>query len=430
MAVANGYGKIATSGSVFAFDVGDTVNSYKGIPKTNLLSYFSRTYGETNNVDFKTHYYTTTVNVPSVGTVSVENIDTYNTGANVCCEQCWYFGSTAATGNTVYTYSIIYRSSSNYTHPNFMYKYEYGASGYITEGGLHSDSNRTHLGNGWYHAWGTFTTNANTTSLNCYFYMYEYNVYNTISVAGVMLVQGNVIIPPKQFLGFGSSRSNTTGLLPTIGNQSLDLSNTSFDTLGSITFDGINDYISAGDGFDSTAGSLFATTGVSWSVSCIFKFPISPATTRSTGNTAWVMLGRSGGIGGAETFSLFVGGNGNTTYGDFSYKLAIGIRGTKTQISPSTVNTGTWNHVVVTWDGTTGYSYFNGNLMGTLNIGTVGVQTGQLFTIGSTGNTGAGANTLMTYEGDIAVAQVHNRVLTLGEVKQNYNHYKTRFNLS
>jgi len=199
---------------------------------------------------------------------------------------------------------------------------------------------------------------------------------------------------------------------------------------GILTFDGTDDYVSLSTGFDSTASSLFADAGRSWSVSCVFKFPTSPTTTRSTGNTAWVMLGRSGGIGGAETFSLFVGGNGNTTYGDFSYKLAIGIRGGKTQISPSAVNTNTWNHVVVTWNGTTGYSYFNGTLIGTLTIGTAALQTGYLLTVGSTGNTGAGASSLFMYEGNIAVAQVYNKALTSNEITQNYNNYKKRFNLS
>ena len=35
MAVANGFGKTVTSGSVFMYDTGDTVNSYIGEPTTN-----------------------------------------------------------------------------------------------------------------------------------------------------------------------------------------------------------------------------------------------------------------------------------------------------------------------------------------------------------------------------------------------------------
>ena len=37
MAVAQGYGKTVTSGSVFAYDTGDTINSYIGEPTTNHI---------------------------------------------------------------------------------------------------------------------------------------------------------------------------------------------------------------------------------------------------------------------------------------------------------------------------------------------------------------------------------------------------------
>ena len=38
MAASQGYGKIVTSGSVFAYDVADTINSYIGEPTTNLAN--------------------------------------------------------------------------------------------------------------------------------------------------------------------------------------------------------------------------------------------------------------------------------------------------------------------------------------------------------------------------------------------------------
>jgi hypothetical protein len=43
MAVAQGYGKTVTSGSVFAYDVGDTRNSYIGEPTTNTLLLWRQT---------------------------------------------------------------------------------------------------------------------------------------------------------------------------------------------------------------------------------------------------------------------------------------------------------------------------------------------------------------------------------------------------
>jgi hypothetical protein len=52
MAVANGYGKTATSGSVFMYDVGDVVNSYKGKPTTNILGIISYSFGTQNDTYF------------------------------------------------------------------------------------------------------------------------------------------------------------------------------------------------------------------------------------------------------------------------------------------------------------------------------------------------------------------------------------------
>ena len=49
MAVAQGYGKTVTSGSVFAYDTGDTRNSYKGQPTVNVFgTYPTDLYGWVN----------------------------------------------------------------------------------------------------------------------------------------------------------------------------------------------------------------------------------------------------------------------------------------------------------------------------------------------------------------------------------------------
>lgn len=395
MAASQGFGKSATNGLVFQYDLGDMVNSYKGIPKQNLLSYFSRTYGETNNADFKTHYYTTTTNVPRMGNISVENIDTYNTGANVCCQQCWYFGSPAVAGNTTYTYSIVYKSTTNYTHPNFMYHYQYGASGYITEFGLHSDSNRTHLGDGWYHAWGTFTTNASTTYLNCYFYMYEYSAYNKISVAGVMLVPGNVIIPPKQFIPFGTTRSNSAALLPIVGNQTLDLANVSFNGNGTMYFDGTNDYINI------PSSNVFDTQTVTVEV------VVKPYAISQYG--FWFEKGAVN-----TQYSLFMEGT------NIVWRQA----GNSQYCSTSNMTVNQWNHVVGTFQTGNRKTYVNGEIKAEdALVYTLNTNQGNQF-IGSYNSGG------YYYNGEIAIVKVYNRALTLTEVKQNYNIYKSRFNLT
>jgi hypothetical protein len=57
MAVAQGYGKTVTSGSVFAYDVADTRNSYIGEPTTNVFTHYGSTgegSGADNAVNFTT----------------------------------------------------------------------------------------------------------------------------------------------------------------------------------------------------------------------------------------------------------------------------------------------------------------------------------------------------------------------------------------
>ena len=87
MAVRHGYGKIAGADAlVFAYDTGDTRNSYKGKPATNLLTTISK--GNTNQALFKILPGTEVKNVPGMGTRTVEYVDVYNDyngGSGNCC---------------------------------------------------------------------------------------------------------------------------------------------------------------------------------------------------------------------------------------------------------------------------------------------------------------------------------------------------------
>jgi hypothetical protein len=199
---------------------------------------------------------------------------------------------------------------------------------------------------------------------------------------------------------------------------------------GSFILDGVDEFIRVdSSGFFLTSGnSFFADTGYAWTVSAWFKFPVSPVGTR-TGNASFTILGQSGGIGGAETLTVFVNSGTDSTYGTAPYYLMVGIRGTKTTISTGSMNTGAWNQVVVTWNGTSGKAYLNGNDRGATNIGTAAKQTGYFFDIGETGDTGAPANSTQQFEGNISNVLVYNRALSAEEVTQNFNALKGRFGL-
>ena len=187
--------------------------------------------------------------------------------------------------------------------------------------------------------------------------------------------------------------------------------------------------ISAAFGFFiSSTNNFYADTGYAWTISVWFKFPVSPTSLRDVtingGNCSYCIFGNGGGIGGAETLALFVSGVSGTSAGVHPYYCMVGLRGGKTQLSLGSVNTNTWNNVIITWNGSAGRGYFNGVDRGALNNALQGMQVSG-YTIGAT----AGGASAHLFEGNISLARVYNRALTASEISQNYEAVKSRFGL-
>jgi hypothetical protein len=179
-------------------------------------------------------------------------------------------------------------------------------------------------------------------------------------------------------------------------------------------------------GFFKDPNPFWPVPGNTWTISAWFKFPVAPVTAR-VGNSSYVICGMSGGIGGGETMTLFVSSGTDATFAPIPYFCCIGIRGVKTQISPASVNTNTWNNAVATWDGIAGRVYFNGADRGAMNVGAQIIQNGYFFGVGQTG---AGGNTVVPtqlYEGDLGIITVYNRSLSAQEVDTNYQVLRTRY---
>ena len=404
MAVAQGYGKTVTSGSVFAYDVADTRNSYIGKPGYNITGPPAAWVGNNNTPNFQTTIGTTTANIPSIGTREVSFVDIWNTGASNCCPSLFRYGdwgiSTGVTGNTLYTYSIIYKTNSGYTHPNFMYRYEYNGGSYITEVGVFDTAKRIDLGDGWYQAYNTFTTNASTNVLYLGMWYYQYNVYDTVYLYKASLTQGNHVFPPEQFISPSTTRSATQGLLPIVGNSTLNLSNVSFDTNAQMTFDGTDDR------FNTGIGNIGNNTSFA-------------AVINSSGN--------------ATTYNMYMGqllpymgaltGN-RIIFSDYINSIQQTIN-----TSVGTIITGQNHYVVCTreYDGTntTNKVYIDGKLS------TSGTFSGAPTYYGDTIHIGDGQTSAWyPFYGKINVVQIYNRTLSSSEVQQNYSKYKSRFNLS
>jgi hypothetical protein len=397
MAVGQGFSKVVTSGSVFHYDTGDVINSFKGKPTTNLLLDIGYTYGTQNQTYFKSNYGTEYDIIPGLGGQVLVNycnfFNDYNGGSGNCCPSVFYYGNFTVSPSTVYTYQIVYKTPDGYANANYMYHYEFGPGGYVTEYGLWSDTRTQDLGNGWVHAWGTFTSNAATNYFQTYLFHYQYT-QTKIQIAGVMLTQGDVIIPPRQFIPVNTTRSNTQGLLDLTGNCSLDLSNVTFNTNGNITFDGTNDYINI------PSSNVFDTQTVTVEV------VVKPYATSQNG--FWFEKGAVN-----TQYSLFMEG------GNIVWRQA----GNSQYTSTSTLTNNAWNHVVGTFKSGERITYVNG---------TTRTSDGLVYTLNTNqGNQFIGSYNAggYYYNGEIAVVRVYNRVLPAGEILQNYNHYKTRFNL-
>ena len=406
MAIAAGFSKTVTDGLIFGYDTGDQRNIFKGQPGTNIAAGPNRSFNGyslstySNGKLFETNGYTETVDIPTLGRRQVETVEIYNvysgygTDGNFnCCPNLFnYAGGPEFAGGTTYTYQIIYKTTSGYTHPNYMYHYEYGPSGYITEYGVHTEAQREHLGDGWYHAWATFTTNAATTSGTKGLWHYEYNTRNKVSVAAISIVAGTTIRPPLQFIDENTTRSNTQALLDSKQTYTLDVTNMSFDSNGDLTFDATNDFIDT-------------NFGVNDSLTQVTIEAVIYDTKNNSGYRAIIQ--------------------NNVAGDDALYIQPSNVLGfwpcTTTYL---TVPANRWVHVVYSYDGTTmRYSVngaqhaFTGTCADCLDF--------DFLKIGA-----HSAGDSERFGGKIAVAKVYNRALSEKEIEQNFNHYATRFGIN
>lgn len=414
MAVANGYGKMVTSGSVFMYDVGDIVNSFKGQPGTNITTGAGRNYNGysrttyENGVFFETNGYTEVVNIPALGPTTVQSVEINNSAGGVqCCPNLFnYTGgwmSPIWVGGQTYSYQIIYKVRSGYTHPNFMYHYEYTAGeSYLTEYGVFTTDKQESLGDGWYHAWNTFTANASAAKGYTGLWYYNYNVADKVSIAAVSIATGNTIRPPKQIIPSGTTRSVTQGLLPIVGNASIDLTNISFNSTAQMVFDGTDDVI-------STTISNIPTSSNPRTIEILVK------ATGGTPSTSYYAIAGYGAQSSARTFDI------GYIYADGKIFLDVyGAGGIQSAANAFTHNR--YNLINAIYTGTTLQLYINGVL-----------QSSNTYSINTASSNFLLGDTAWGYPnkliGEIPIAKIYNRALSAAEVRQNYNNYKTRFNL-
>lgn len=426
---------VVNDGLVFGYDTGYNDSGeqlasgrfFKGPSHSNLLKGHANSQSsQTTNYSFV--YGTQEVEIPEVGVRTVKYCDynnnryaadgSVNSGTSCCPNLFYYHGSSPyvpVSANTSYTYSIIYKHTAGYTHPNFMYRYEYNNTTYVKEGGLHSTASdrRRNLGNGWYHAWGTFTTASTTTNLRCYSFLYNYGLQtDRFYVAGISIVENqgggtHFVIPPQLMLEPLGSVSDTASLIDLKRTASIDVSDASFDSNAQLVFDGTDDYITMAN------NPQLGDAQASWEF--VVKFDITH--NDDTGeyrqlyiqeNSIWIaQYVDKIGIDIRKDNNAWFDGNGGV------------VTGSQTAV----VDANIWYHVVFTFNNGVIKGYLNNVLQFTTTVsGMTGIINGQA-------PRRIGRRTNQPLDGSMPVVRLYDTDLTALQVAQNYNSYKNRFNL-
>ena len=396
MAVGQGYSKTATNGLVFAFDTGDTRNSFLGRPTTNLMSgYGLSNYNNvpgsvtTNLTQTSDSYRGAPIWIQTLTPLDGSGVSWLSNGNNPGLGVVSSGGGGLAnryTGHSIFFKPTVPMNSS----PIFTY--------YSNIGGWQSCCDYEDMGDGWFRAkvlWYDTTTRSDGKYWAINPLSATLNTPITIYWAGPFKEDLN-----SQYISqyTPTSRSNTESLLDLAGGNSMSVADVSFNSNLQITFDGTNDNINI------PSSNVFDTQTVTVEV------VVKPTTTFQLG--FWFEKGIVN-----SQYSLFME-NSNIVW-----RTAYGGNYDSLYFGSSNMTANAWNYVVGTYTAGDKRVYLNTNLMNNNNLN-VTLNTNQ-------GNQYIGSYNPNSYyyNGEIAVVKVYNRVLTPGEIKQNYGHYKTRFNL-
>jgi hypothetical protein len=396
MAVANGYGKVVTSGSVFMYDVGDTINSFKGKPTTNFYTngHFSGGTGITQ--EGGSNATNTIIQLPNPGNSPYVLQQTMG----VAFTEYQINLTNQLQSSTTYVLSGWYAESADYVGESRMFHCRaFSTSGaHVSLGtGIGTILKTVQIGGiTWKFCYATITTPADyNNSFNWYVGYGGGNYTGARYYTNLMMEVGT---SPSQFVD--GTRSATQGLLPVIGNSTINLSNVSFDSNAQIVFDGTDDRITLTDPL---------LPQYNWTIEVVVKC-------NNFSNSPIFLSPNSAGIDHFLRFS---------SDGKVRFQLTTAADvGNRAMDSNYIASAGETLHAVFTRTSLDKSIYINGNLDIQSSDTTSSATWSGTWTVGTRGNVTFPLN------GAIYVLKAYNRILSAAEVKQNYNKYKTRFNLS
>lgn len=384
MAIQHGYGASSTRGLFFAYDMGDTVNSYLGEPTTNLVL---EPDGNANII---------TTDVPFA--TDVVGYAQYSSGYFVNPRNTT---PTAASGKT-FTYSVWMRSRSATPSTYLMYVYT----------GTGPDGGWWYFGDGSLtNTWQRYTyTRSDLTGTISQVTVYRYNQQGTIEIAAPQIEEKT---RATQFVK--GSRTSTNCLRDLTGlATSIDLTRVSYDSNAQMVFDGTDDF-----------GSVNVADNTLQCLELIFyNFNVIP--------------GNDSVIGGPTTYQCILGINNN-------YPMGINLGAWTGSMQNEAIHLWSYDysatytreavpigyhHLIFNWEGDRYQIYLDGQQKTSYAIDSYGharlINLDHL----TLGNSNTSSSPNYVFNGRIPVVKAYSQSLTSLEILQNYKKYQTRFGLS
>jgi len=241
---------------------------------------------------------------------------------------------------------------------------------------------------------------------------------STVNGGGNIITDGLVLYLDaaniKSYIGSGTTWSDLTingnnGALVNMGTTGFSSSN-----LGTIVFDGVDDYVNLGNNFNFQYNNSFTLCG--W-----FNF---------TNDQDSTLIAKQDNTGNFRGYIMRKLVNYQLSFGLVStVGLQVQIRTPTNVILPNI-----WYYISSTYDGTSLSSglkiFINGNQLSTTTVAnTLGnntIITNANAAIGKFGLT----SIISPFNGKNSVTQIYNKVLNASEILQNYNTMKSRFGLT
>lgn len=389
MAVSHGYSKITTSGSVFAYDLGDTFNSYKGEPTTNILIPFPTPTTLPSTMAFGYEFSCSIEDAPILGTPFDNSkwVKFVKTNPSNGRATFLNIGGLVAGGDytwTAYTYtndsrlSQISMGSDNGTVSTTLSNTPYSFSRLGTLQRL-TNVFRSVAGS---QVQGVRAGAGDVTGSTFYMtgFQCEYKNYATQIVSGSRSVSGSVI-------DIAANTSTMVMTNMTYNNQAYPVFLPASSSRIAID----------NNSLVNITGSEITLEQILYKTDTITATPLHKEL----------------------QYTLQINGSGAISYADsslWSY-ATFGYHGTA-------LTSNVYHHLVaVKRGGSTVAIYVDGKLIISQSFGSSITSTSNQLIIG------AYAGTSAFFSGLIPVTRLYNRALTEGEILDNYSHYKTRFNL-